>query len=118
LYEYHSPIKKIRENFHSPFNPPYKEFPEKINQFLNYSKEFLSKDLEKSTSIINDIMIDKHTELYLYYGNSLKREDNFFKIVTDKINNFNPDSQIKSYYKKSNIEQYYSFCNNRKVYVG
>lgn len=98
---------------HSRFKPPYQEFPDKINEFLNYSDKFRNYYLEKRIGIINDNMIDEYTELYLYFNNGLRVKEtsaNYFKL--DYLQNNEPK------YIESNIEQYYSFCNNRSVYVG
>jgi len=113
LYEYHSLIKKDKEGLHSPFVPPYEEFPAKINKFLNYTKKFREYNLERSIGIINDIMIDNCTELNQYYNNKLQVEKKEFKPF--KLPHFY-DNEFK--YLESNIGQYYSFCNNKNVYVG
>jgi hypothetical protein len=113
LYEYHSPIQDKIRLLHSRFKPPYVEFPNKINEFLNYSDEFINYNIENTISIINDNKIDEYTELYLYFNNGLRIEENsadYFKLDSDYNN--------EPKYIESNIEQYYSFCNNISVYVG
>jgi hypothetical protein len=113
LYEYHSPIQNRIRILHSRFKPPYEEFPNKINEFLNYSEKFRNYYLEKRIGIINDNMIDECIELYLYFNNGLRVKDTnakYFKL--DYLHNNEPK------YIESNIEQYYSFCNNINVYVG
>jgi hypothetical protein len=113
LYEYHSPIQDKIRLLHSRFKPPYEEFPNKINEFLNYSDKFRNYNIEKRIGIINDNKIDEYTELYMYFNNGLRVEENnadYFKLDYDSNN--------ESKYIESNIEQYYSFCNNISVYVG
>jgi hypothetical protein len=98
---------------YSRFKPPYEEFPDKINEFLNYSDKFQNYNLENTIGIINDNKIDEYTELYLYFNNILKvkeTNDDYFK------SDYYDDNEPK--YIESNLEQYYSFCNNKNVYVG
>jgi NADH dehydrogenase len=126
LYEYHSPIKNRIKILHSKFKPPYQEFPSKINEFLNYSDKFRNYYLENKIAIINDNMIDEYTELYLYFNNVLRIKDTIIgpgtlSLDQDKeANNFKLDYILDNEpkYLESNIEQYYSFCNNKNVYVG
>jgi hypothetical protein len=97
----------------SRFKPPYEEFPSKINEFLNYSDKFRNYNIENRIGIINDNKIDEYTELYMYFNNGLRVEENsadYFKLDYDHNN--------EPKYVESNIEQYYSFCNNISVYVG
>jgi hypothetical protein len=116
LYEYHSPIKK-NENWerYSPFNPPFHIFPAKIKKFLNCSNVFINSNLENKITIINDIKLDKFTELNSYYRNTQKKEMNYFNI----IKTWREGMEHRGLnYTESNIEQYYSFFNNNNVYVG
>ena len=113
LYEYHSPCGVGVRLLYSRFKPPYEEFPDKINEFLNYSDKFQNYNLENTIGIINDNKIDEYTELYLYFNNILKvkeTNDDYFK------SDYYDDNEPK--YIESNLEQYYSFCNNKNVYVG
>jgi hypothetical protein len=116
LYEYHSPIKK-NENWkrYSSFNAPLHIFPAKIKNFLNCSNIFINSNLENKITIINDIKLDKFTELNSYYRNTQKKEMNYFNIIKA----WKEGMDIKALKDtESNIEQYYSFCNNSNVYVG
>jgi hypothetical protein len=113
LYEYHSPRGGGIKILHSRFVAPYEEFPKKINEFLNYSYKFRNYNLEKRIGIINDNTIDECTELYMYFNNRLRIEEtnfDYFKLDYHQI--YEPK------YIESNIEQYYSYCNNISVYVG
>jgi hypothetical protein len=116
LYEYHSPIKE-NENWerYSPFNAPLHIFPAKIKEFLNCSNIYLNSNLENKITIINDIKLDKFTELNTYYRNTEKKEMNYFNIIKAWKEGMDFKA-IKD--TESNIEQYYSFCNNSNVYVG
>jgi NADH:ubiquinone oxidoreductase subunit H len=113
LYEYHNTCGEGIRILHSRFKPPYEKFPNKINAFLNYSNKFLNYNLENRTGIINDNKIDECTELYLYFNNRLRVKDT-------SVNYFKLDyySKNEPHFIESNIEQYYSFCNNVNVYVG
>ena len=113
LYEYHSPIQDRIRFLHSRFKPPYEEFPNKLNEFINFSDKFKNYNIENRIGIINDNKIDECTELYLYFNNGLRVEEtnaDYFKLDYDHTN--------EPKYIESNIEQYYSFCNNKSVYVG
>jgi NADH:ubiquinone oxidoreductase subunit H len=126
LYEYHSPIEDKIKITHSRFKPPYEEFPSKIKEFINYSDEFQNYYLENIIAIINDNMIDKYTELNLYFNNLLrvKRYTNDPSAMhMDRVNDahylkLNYLRNNESEYIESNIEQYYSFCNNKNIYIG
>lgn len=141
LYEYHSPIQDRIRILHYKFRPPYKELPEKINKFLNYSEKFRSYCLEKRIAIVNDNVIDQCTELYLYFNNvlrikkirttpwpeampramvSLANTETMYEGQESDVNYFKLDSftDNEPEFTESNIEQYYSFCNNKNVYVG
>jgi formate hydrogenlyase subunit 4 len=126
LYEYHNSTQDKIKILHSRYKPPYEEFPSKIREFINYSYKFQNYCLKNRIAIINDSMIDEYTELNLYINNLLRIKRYTFGPSAMQMDQFNDANCFKlNYisdnepeYIESNIEQYYSFCNNKNVYVG